>query len=77
MPTEKTPVAVKSSEVPVRAKRSFYPEPFASRMQGRSKRQLGELFKLANFGVNLRTWLPGRHPRFGMRIPSRTNSCTS
>ena len=59
MPTDKTPVAVKSTEVAVRTKRSFYPEPFASRMQGRSKRQLGEFFQLENFGVNLTHLEPG------------------
>ena len=56
---EKPPIAVKSLEVPVRAKTSFYPEPFASRMQGRSKRQLGQIFGLANFGVNLTHLAPG------------------
>jgi uncharacterized cupin superfamily protein len=48
-----TPTAIKAIEVPPRAKTSFYPEPFASQMQGRQKRQLGEYFGLKNFGVNL------------------------
>jgi uncharacterized cupin superfamily protein len=52
-------VAVVAAEVPVRAKRSVYPEPFASRMEGRSKRQLGEVFSMSNFGVNLTTLAPG------------------
>ena len=56
---EKTPVAVTSTDVPVRARPSVYPEPFASRMAGRSKRQLGEVFGLANFGVNLTHLAPG------------------
>lgn len=55
----KTPVAVTATDVPIRAKRSVYPEPFASRMEGRSKRQLGEVFRLSNFGVNLTTLVPG------------------
>lgn len=59
MPDEKQPVAVPATDVPVRARRSVYPEPFASRMAGRSKRQLGEFFRLSNFGVNLTTLAPG------------------
>ncbi len=56
---EKTPLAVTATDVPIRAKPSAYPEPFASRMAGRSKRQLGEVFGLANFGVNLTRLAPG------------------
>jgi uncharacterized cupin superfamily protein len=59
MPNETTLVAVIAAEVPVRTKPSVYPEPFASRMAGRSKRQLGEVFKLSNFGVNLTSLAPG------------------
>lgn len=47
------PVAVLATEVAPRTKPSNYPEPFASRMAGREKRQLGEVFGLSNFGVNL------------------------
>lgn len=32
---------------------SLYPEPFASRVAGREKRQLGDFFGLKNFGINL------------------------
>ena len=46
-------------DVPPRAAVSFYPEPFKSRVAGRSKRQLGEFFGLKNFGVNLTTLAPG------------------
>lgn len=49
----KAPVAVKATEVPVRTKPSVYPEQFASLMGGRTKRVLGDLFGLKNFGVNL------------------------
>lgn len=42
-----------------RTKPSNYPEPFASRMAGRIKRPLGDLFGLRNFGVNLTTLAPG------------------
>lgn len=59
MSGEKPPNAVTALDVPVRAKPSVYPEPFASRMAGRSKRQLGEVFRLSNFGVNLTTLAPG------------------
>ena len=52
-------VAVKAREAPARAKPSNYPEPFASRMAGREKRPLGELFGLRNFGVNLTRLAPG------------------
>ncbi|MFP8779676.1 cupin domain-containing protein [Hydrogenophaga sp. RWCD_12] len=47
------PVAVRAADVPARTKPSTYPEPFASRMAGREKRVLGDLFGLSHFGVNL------------------------
>ena len=53
MSDTQTPVAVIAAAVPTRSKPSVYPEPFASRMVGREKRQLGEVFELKNFGVNL------------------------
>ncbi len=43
----------------MRSKPSNYPEPFASRMAGREKRPLGDLFGLSNFGVNLTRLVPG------------------
>ena len=52
-------VAIVAAEAPLRAKRSNYPEPFASRMAGRRKHPLGDLFGLANFGVNLTRLAPG------------------
>lgn len=52
-------VAVIAEEVPPRSKRSVYPEPFASRMIGREKKPLGDLFSLSNFGVNLTRLAPG------------------
>ena len=58
MAMENRPTVVRASEVPVRSRPSVYPEPFASRMKGRSKRQLGEVFGLSNFGVNLTTLAP-------------------
>jgi uncharacterized cupin superfamily protein len=53
------PIAIHASEAPLKAKKSNYPEPFFSRMGGREKRPLGDLFGLANFGVNLTRLLPG------------------
>lgn len=53
------PIALVAADVPARAFRTNYPEPFASRMAGRNKRPLGDLFGLANFGVNLTRLAPG------------------
>jgi len=58
MPNKPIPVAVIAAEVPERSKPSVYPEPFAARMAGREKRQLGEQFGLTNFGVNLTRLAP-------------------
>ena len=52
-------IAINAADAPVRAKPSVYPEPFASRMAGREKRPLGDLFELTNFGVNLTRLAPG------------------
>ena len=52
------PVSVIAADVPPRSKPSAYPEPFASRMAGRVKRPLGDLFGLTNFGVNLTRLAP-------------------
>jgi uncharacterized cupin superfamily protein len=51
-------VAVHAAQVPARTKPSNYPEPFASRVAGREKRPLGDLFGLTNFGVNLTRLAP-------------------
>ncbi len=52
-------LAVDAMAVPVRTKRSNYPEPFFSRMAGRAKRVLGDPFGIRNFGVNMTTLAPG------------------
>jgi uncharacterized cupin superfamily protein len=58
--TESTyPTAIAASQAPQRVKPSNYPESFASRMSGRQKQPLGDLFGLANFGVNLTRLEPG------------------
>lgn len=56
---QSTPITVVAADVAPRVKPSNYPEPFASMMNGRTKRPLGDLFGLANFGVNLTTLAPG------------------
>lgn len=59
MSTPKFPVAMTALDAPPRTKPSNYPQPFASRMTGREKRALGDLFGLSNFGVNLTRLAPG------------------
>lgn len=58
MPEQTTPIAVIAAEAPPKNKLSNYPEPFASRMVGRTKHPLGDLFGLTNFGVNLTKLAP-------------------
>jgi uncharacterized cupin superfamily protein len=57
--TAARPVALLAADAPARAFRTNYPEPFASRMAGRDKRPLGDLFGLTNFGVNITRLAPG------------------
>jgi uncharacterized cupin superfamily protein len=54
-----SPVSVSAASVPAQAKSTNYPEPFASRVAGREKRRLGDVFGLVNFGVNLTRLGPG------------------
>ncbi len=51
--------ALFACDAPPRAKQSNYPEPFATRVAGRLKRPLGDIFGLKNFGVNLTRLAPG------------------
>ena len=51
------PISAKS--VPLPEVNSLYPEPFASLMEGREKRKLGDHFGLSNFGINQTTLAPG------------------
>ena len=51
-------VAWVAAEAAARAT-SSYPDPFAARVSGRVKRQLGDLFGISSFGVNLTTLAPG------------------
>jgi uncharacterized cupin superfamily protein len=59
MSDTRTPIAIVALNAPPRTRPSIYPEPFASRMAGREKRPLGDLFGLSNFGVNLTRLAPG------------------
>lgn len=52
-------VSIKALDAPPRSKPSGYPEKFRARVEGREKRPLGDLFGLANFGVNLTRLAPG------------------
>jgi uncharacterized cupin superfamily protein len=53
------PITLNAADAPPRIRPSVYPEPFASRMAGRQKQPLGDLFGLTNFGVNLTRLAPG------------------
>jgi uncharacterized cupin superfamily protein len=59
MTDAKRPTAIRAADAAPRTKPSNYPEPFFSRMAGREKRPLGDLFGLRNFGVNLTRLAPG------------------
>jgi uncharacterized cupin superfamily protein len=51
--------AIRAAEVPPRARASGYPADLATRVAGREKRPLGDLFGLNVFGVNLTCLAPG------------------
>lgn len=53
------PSPIDAQNVPPNSIKSIYPEPFASMMEGRVKRKLGDHFGLTNFGVNMTTLQPG------------------
>lgn len=50
---------VSAESIPLPDKKTIYPTPFASFVEGREKRKLGEFFGLTNFGVNLTQLSPG------------------
>lgn len=52
-------LAIVAADAAPRTKSSNYPSEFAARMAGRTKRPLGDIFSLRNFGVNLTTLEPG------------------
>lgn len=52
-----TPVPAES--IPLPDKKTIYPQPYASLVEGRAKRKLGDYFGLTNFGINLTQLAPG------------------
>ena len=54
-----SPEAIRAADAAPKKKQTSYPEPFASRVAGREKRPLGDVFSLSNFGVNLTRLKPG------------------
>lgn len=59
MSTTSRKTALSAIDAAPRAKSSILPEPLASRLAGREKKPLGEVFGLMNFGVNLTRLMPG------------------
>ena len=86
VPAQSNPIAIVAAEAALRSTPSLYPEPFASQMQGREKRPLGDIFGLANFGVNLTRIRPsgvsalrhahGKQDEFIYVIEGRPTLCT-
>lgn len=50
---------ITAANIAPRKTKSVYPEPFASQMNGRIKRKLGDVFGLNSFGVNQTVLEPG------------------
>lgn len=50
---------IAAQDVEARRGQTVYPEPFARFVAGRTKRKLGDVFGLKNFGVNLTHLEPG------------------
>lgn len=50
---------IRATDVAAKRGQTIYPEPFAARVAGRTKRKLGDVFGLGNFGVNLTQLEPG------------------
>ncbi len=72
------PIAITAVEAPARSKSSNYPEPFASRMAGRVKHPLGDLFGLTSFGVNLTRLAPNAVSALSaMHTPGKMSSSSS
>ena len=54
---QQTPVSAEL--IPPPKTKTIYPPPYATLVEGRQKRKLGEFFGLTNFGVNLTQLTPG------------------
>src|SRR4029079_5235679 len=59
MDNAKTPRSIIAADAPPRARPAGYPAEMMAMVEGRLKRPLGDLFGLANFGVNLTRLAPG------------------
>jgi uncharacterized cupin superfamily protein len=59
MADQATPAAIEANTVPPSRPGRGYPEPFATRVAGRVRRALGDVFGLTHFGVNLTRLPPG------------------
>ena len=57
--TDQRPIVIEAAVAPPRTKPSNYPPEIAARFAGRRKQPLGDLFGLANFGVNRVELAPG------------------
>jgi len=53
------PEPLAAAEVPAPPRKSIYPPPFATQVEGRIKHRLGDYFGLTNFGINLTVLAPG------------------
>ncbi len=58
-PAVQKPVAINAADAPPRTAPLAYPVTFHARIGDRTKRPLGDLFGLKNFGVNITTLAPG------------------
>jgi|SRR6185436_14979970 len=61
MDNAKTPRSIIAADAPPRARPAGYPAEMMAMVEGRLKRPLGDLFGLANFGVNLTRLAPGAY----------------
>lgn len=52
-------IPIQAVSVPLPDKKTVYPQPFASQVDGRTKKKLGDHFGLTHFGVNLTELAPG------------------
>ena len=59
MANTECPVAIHAAGAPPRASATGYPADLATRVAGREKRPLGDVFRLTVFGVNLTRLAPG------------------
>jgi uncharacterized cupin superfamily protein len=50
---------VSAESIPAQERKTIYPKPYSSLVEGRIKRKLGDFFGLTNFGVNLTCLSPG------------------